>query len=224
MPAVSGCIMALSPNMRGALFMSLSMAGFTFNDSIVKLLTSEMNVAQVIFLRGAVATLLIYLLALQRRALRPLRLLLDRWVAFRIIGELGGTLTFNAGWGQDAKPLAKFTDVRELQRELKAKGVPLVTEADESTTGPASFVMVDPDGNPILIDQHVRAPARRNSPGLSRLPERLQRRRLRLPQFLVVHARPAPVHRRPPPRAAGAAAARWRRSCRPARSPRAVRA
>jgi drug/metabolite transporter (DMT)-like permease len=97
MPAASGCIMALSPNMRGALFMSLSMAGFTFNDSIVKLLTSNMNVAQVIFLRGAVASLLIYLLARQRRALRPLRLLLDRWVAFRIIGELGGTLTFLIG-------------------------------------------------------------------------------------------------------------------------------
>ena len=89
--------MALSPNMRGALFMSLSMAGFTFNDSIVKLLTGDMNVAQVIFLRGAVASLLIYLLARQRRALRPLRLLLDRWVAFRIIGELGGTLTFLIG-------------------------------------------------------------------------------------------------------------------------------
>ena len=89
--------MAISPNMRGALFMSLSMAGFTFNDSIVKLLTSDLNVAQVIFLRGAVASLLIYLLARQRRALRPLRILLDRWVAFRVIGELGGTLTFLIG-------------------------------------------------------------------------------------------------------------------------------
>lgn len=89
--------MAISPNMRGALFMSLSMAGFTFNDSIVKLLTSDLNVAQVIFLRGAVASLLIYLLARQRRALRPLRILLDRWVAIRVIGELGGTLTFLIG-------------------------------------------------------------------------------------------------------------------------------
>lgn len=97
MPAASGCIMAISPNMRGALFMSLSMAGFTFNDSIVKLLTSDLNVAQVIFLRGVVASLLIYLLARQRRALRPLRLLLDRWVAIRVIGELGGTLTFLIG-------------------------------------------------------------------------------------------------------------------------------
>lgn len=77
--------------------MSLSMAGFTFNDSIVKLLTGDLNVAQLMFLRGAVASLLIYLLARQRRALRPLRLLLDRWVAMRIIGELGGTLTFLVG-------------------------------------------------------------------------------------------------------------------------------
>ena len=64
-------------------------------------------------------------------------------------------LTFNPGWDQDAKPLASFTDVRELQRQLKAQGVQLQTEADETTTGPASLVAVDPDGNPILIDQHV---------------------------------------------------------------------
>jgi catechol 2,3-dioxygenase-like lactoylglutathione lyase family enzyme len=64
-------------------------------------------------------------------------------------------LTFNPGWDQSAQPLAQFTDVRELQRLLKAQGVPLQQEADESTTGPASFVAVDPDGNPILIDQHV---------------------------------------------------------------------
>ncbi|MEM5472409.1 DMT family transporter [Hoeflea sp. AS60] len=89
--------MALSSNIRGALFMSLSMAGFTFNDSIIKLLTSDMSVAQLIFLRGAVASLLIYLLARQRRALRPLRILLDRWVALRVLGELGGTLTFMLG-------------------------------------------------------------------------------------------------------------------------------
>lgn len=63
-------------------------------------------------------------------------------------------LTFNPGWGQDAKPLASFTDVRELQKALKAQGVSLQTEADESTSGPASIVLVDPDGNPILIDQH----------------------------------------------------------------------
>lgn len=64
-------------------------------------------------------------------------------------------LTFNLGWDQNAQPLASFTDVRELQRQLKAQGVPLATEADETTTGPASFVAVDPDSNPILVDQHV---------------------------------------------------------------------
>jgi lactoylglutathione lyase len=63
-------------------------------------------------------------------------------------------LTFNPGWDQDAKPLPAFTDVRELQRQLKAQGVAFVQEADENTTGPASFVVVDPDGNPVLIDQH----------------------------------------------------------------------
>lgn len=64
-------------------------------------------------------------------------------------------LTFNPGWNQDAQELASFTDIRDLQRQLKAQGVQLVQEADESTTGPASFVAVDPDGNPILVDQHV---------------------------------------------------------------------
>ena len=64
-------------------------------------------------------------------------------------------LTFNPGWGQDAQPLASFTDVREIQRRLKAGGVALMQEADETTSGPASCVVVDPDGNPILIDQPV---------------------------------------------------------------------
>lgn len=64
-------------------------------------------------------------------------------------------LTFNPGWNQDAKPLDSFTDVRELQRELKAQGTPFISEADEGTTGPASFIVVDPDGNPVLVDQHV---------------------------------------------------------------------
>jgi catechol 2,3-dioxygenase-like lactoylglutathione lyase family enzyme len=63
-------------------------------------------------------------------------------------------LTFNPGWDSNAQPLPSFTDVRELQRQLKARGVAFVQEADESTTGPASFVVVDPDGNPILVDQH----------------------------------------------------------------------
>ncbi len=64
-------------------------------------------------------------------------------------------LTFNPGWDSDAKPVRKFTDVRELQRQLKSQGVAMVTEADTSTTGPASFMVLDPDGNPILVDQHV---------------------------------------------------------------------
>jgi catechol 2,3-dioxygenase-like lactoylglutathione lyase family enzyme len=64
-------------------------------------------------------------------------------------------LTFNPGWNQSAEALEAFTDVRELQRRLKSQGVELMNEADESTTGPGSFVAVDPDGNPILVDQHV---------------------------------------------------------------------
>jgi lactoylglutathione lyase len=64
-------------------------------------------------------------------------------------------LTFNPGWDQNAQPLAAFTDVRELQRKLRADGIQFVSVADESTTGPASFVVVDPDGNPVLVDQHV---------------------------------------------------------------------
>ncbi len=65
------------------------------------------------------------------------------------------TLTFNPGWDSNASKLDTFTDVRELQRLLKAQGVQLMSEADETTTGPASLVAVDPDGNPILVDQHV---------------------------------------------------------------------
>lgn len=64
-------------------------------------------------------------------------------------------LTFNPGWDGNAQKLSAFTDVRDLQRQLKAQGVALQMEADESTTGPASFMAVDPDGNQILIDQHV---------------------------------------------------------------------
>lgn len=64
-------------------------------------------------------------------------------------------LTFNPGWDRSAQKLPAFTDVRELQRQLRAQGVPLLQEADESTAGPASFVVADPDGNPILVDQHV---------------------------------------------------------------------
>ena len=64
-------------------------------------------------------------------------------------------LTFNPGWDADTNELDNYTDVRELQRQLKAQGVTLAAEADESTSGPASFVAIDPDGNPILVDQHV---------------------------------------------------------------------
>ncbi|HEX6307751.1 MAG TPA: VOC family protein [Longimicrobiales bacterium] len=64
-------------------------------------------------------------------------------------------LTFNPGWDSDANRLDSFTDVREIQRQLKARGVTITNEADESTTGPGSFIVIDPDGNPILVDQHV---------------------------------------------------------------------
>lgn len=63
-------------------------------------------------------------------------------------------LTFNPGWDAEAKDLDEFVDIRELQRKLKEKGLTLMTEADETTTGPASFSLEDPDGNPILVDQH----------------------------------------------------------------------
>jgi lactoylglutathione lyase len=77
----------------------------------------------------------------------------------RIIGLFQGMfdkniLTFNPGWDSNAQNLPSFTDIRELQRQLKAKGVVFQSEADETTTGPASFIAVDPDGNPILVDQH----------------------------------------------------------------------
>ena len=64
-------------------------------------------------------------------------------------------LTFCPGWDSAAQPLKTFTDVRALQRQLKQLGVSMTTEADESTTGPASFMIADPDGNTILVDQHV---------------------------------------------------------------------
>ncbi len=85
------------------------------------------------------------------------------WLMLRngdtVIGLFGGfiqanTLTFNPGWDQNARELDEFDDVRSLQKQLKAQGVTFVSEADETTTGPASFVIMDPDGNPILVDQH----------------------------------------------------------------------
>jgi lactoylglutathione lyase len=88
----------------------------------------------------------------------------NNWLMMRngatVIGLFQGMfekncLTFNPGWNQDAQPIGSFTDVRDLQRSLKAQGVTLMTEADEQSAGPASFVVMDPDGNPILVDQHV---------------------------------------------------------------------
>ncbi|MGQ1787798.1 MULTISPECIES: VOC family protein [unclassified Saccharicrinis] len=63
-------------------------------------------------------------------------------------------LTFNPGWDKNAQEVNPFTDVREIQKQLKDKGIEFQSEADETTTGPASFVILDPDGNPILVDQH----------------------------------------------------------------------
>ena len=88
----------------------------------------------------------------------------QRWLILKngphVIGLFQGmfeknALTFNPGWDSNASKLDKFTDVRDLQRELKAQGVQFMTEADETSTGPASFAVMDPDGNPILVDQHV---------------------------------------------------------------------
>ncbi|MEZ0481322.1 VOC family protein [Planococcus sp. SSTMD024] len=63
-------------------------------------------------------------------------------------------LTFNPGWDENAQELDSFSDIRELQKTLKAKGIEFRSEADETSQGPASFVIEDPDGNPILFDQH----------------------------------------------------------------------
>ncbi len=65
------------------------------------------------------------------------------------------TLTFNPGWDSDAKAVEPFTDIRDIQARLKAEGVEFMMEADDSENGPASFLITDPDGNPILVDQHV---------------------------------------------------------------------
>ena len=64
-------------------------------------------------------------------------------------------LTFNPGWDSNARKLDSFTDVREIQRRLKAQGAQLISEADEASEGPAHFMVLDPDGNPVLFDQHV---------------------------------------------------------------------
>jgi len=64
------------------------------------------------------------------------------------------TLTFNPGWDKNGTNLDMFTDIRTLQRHLKEQGLEFASEADENSTGPASFMLIDPDGNPILVDQH----------------------------------------------------------------------
>ena len=64
-------------------------------------------------------------------------------------------LTFNPGWDENANQLENFADIREIQADLKSKGLELIREADETSTGPASVTLIDPDGNPVLIDQHV---------------------------------------------------------------------
>jgi len=88
----------------------------------------------------------------------------QRWLILKngphVVGLFQGMfekniLTFDPGWDSNARKLDTFTDVRDLQRQLKAQGVQLTTEADETSTGPASFTTIDPDGNPILVDQHV---------------------------------------------------------------------
>ncbi|KZM50426.1 glyoxalase [Labrenzia sp. OB1] len=88
----------------------------------------------------------------------------DDWTVLKngdtIIGLFQGMfenniLTFNPGWDQDGQTLKGFQDVREIQKELKAKGYTFVSEADETGSGPASFMLIDPDGNPVLVDQHV---------------------------------------------------------------------
>jgi predicted lactoylglutathione lyase len=88
----------------------------------------------------------------------------QNWLVMRngetVIGLFQGMfekniLTFNPGWNQDAQPLETFTDIRSLQDQLKANGIELINEADPESTGPASLLLVDPDGNPIMLDQHI---------------------------------------------------------------------
>ncbi|WP_107868697.1 VOC family protein [Pseudoduganella sp. UC29_71] len=90
--------------------------------------------------------------------------LANKWIILKngdhIIGLFQGmldknTLTFNPGWDQNAQPLAEFTDIRDIQRHLKSQGVTLTAEADTTTTGPAYAILMDPDGNPVFLDQHV---------------------------------------------------------------------
>ena len=88
----------------------------------------------------------------------------EKWLIMRngdhVIGLFEGMfeknmLTFNPGWNQSGTPVESFTDIREIQRHLKSEGVALADEVDETTEGPGSVMLMDPDGNPILLDQHV---------------------------------------------------------------------
>ena len=88
----------------------------------------------------------------------------QNWLILRngdkVIGLFQGmfernTMTFNPGWDGDANPVESFTDIRDLQRQLRAQGMEFVAEVDETGSGPGSFIVVDPDGNPIFFDQHV---------------------------------------------------------------------
>jgi Permeases of the drug/metabolite transporter (DMT) superfamily len=103
--------MALSPNQRGAFFMALAMAGFTINDAVVKYLSKDMPMGEIIFLRGVVATTLIFILAHRAGALRPLRVAGSRWVALRAVGEVTSTLTFLIGLAHI--PLANATAIMQ---------------------------------------------------------------------------------------------------------------
>ena len=88
----------------------------------------------------------------------------ENWIIMKngnaVIGLFQGMfekniLTFNPGWDKNANNLESFTDVREIQQQLKASGISFEMEADETTSGPANFIIIDPDGNPVLVDQHV---------------------------------------------------------------------
>lgn len=70
----------------------------------------------------------------------------------------GNILTFNPGWDEDGQAVAAFEDVRSIQKRLKTAGIEIAQEADDASTGPASFIVTDPDGNTIMLDQHVPAP------------------------------------------------------------------
>jgi len=87
----------------------------------------------------------------------------EKWVIMKngdcIIGLFEGMfdkniLTFNPGWDSNAKNVDPFMDVRELQEALRKQGIPFITEVGPDSEGPGSFIIEDPDGNPILMDQH----------------------------------------------------------------------